>query len=163
LIAENSPLHIGMVQMPAMNTPQFDWARSRLDRKPQPVPPIYQPEPCANAVLRAVHLRQREVWVGRSSLKLIAAAMLLPGGVLDRMMARVGISGQHGEEPADSPRIGNLETPVPGPYAARGRFNTVARRQVWSADADRLRTATALALGGAGLVLGYFAARRRGP
>ncbi|MFA7430268.1 MAG: SDR family oxidoreductase [Rhodospirillaceae bacterium] len=163
LMADNSPIHIGMVQMPAMNTPQFDWARSRLYKQPQPVPPIFQPEPCANAVLRAVRLHQREVWVGRSSIKLIAAAMILPGATLDRMMARVGISGQYGDLPADSQRADNLDSPVPGPAAARGRFDAVARRQVWSADADRLRTITALAIGGAGLAMGYFAARRRGP
>lgn len=161
LIAEGSDIHVGMVQMPAMNTPQFDWARSRLDRKPQPVPPIYQPEPCANAVVRATYERRREVWVALSSLKLIAASMLLPGEVIDRMMARDGVSGQKDDEPADPHRRDNLDTPVPGPFKARGRFGGVARRKVHELDADLLRIATGLALGGAGVVLGLLAGRRK--
>ncbi|KJS35027.1 MAG: hypothetical protein VR70_16480 [Rhodospirillaceae bacterium BRH_c57] len=161
LIAENSAIHVGMVQMPAMNTPQFDWARCKLTRQPQPVPPIYQPEPCANAVVRAVYNRQREVWVGRSSLKLIGAAMLLPGGLIDRMMARQGVSGQKGEAPFDSSRPDNLEAPVPGRFGTRGRFGSVARRRVWDVDADVLRTAVGLSIGAAGLVLGLLAARRK--
>lgn len=160
LIAEASAIHVGMVQMPAMNTPQFDWARSRLEAAPQPVPPIYQPEACANAVYHAATQHRREVWVGLSSLKVILAAMLVPGAVIDRMMARQGIAGQKSDQPADPDRADNLDHPVPGRFGAHGRFDAVARRRVHAVDPDAVRGGLALGLGVAGLALGLLAARR---
>lgn len=159
LVAEGGDIHVGMVQMPAMNTPQFDWARSRLDAAPQPVPPIYQPEDCANAVFHAAINRRREVWVGLSSLKLIAAAVALPGALLDRLMARRGIAGQMSDQPAAPGRPDNLMAPVPGRFGAHGRFDTVARRRVREVDPDVLRGVVGLGVGALGLAACVLAGR----
>lgn len=144
LVAEGSAIHVGMVQMPAMNTPQFDWARSRLDAAPQPVPPVHQPEACANAVFHAAMNRRREVWVGLSSVKVILGSMLVPAAILDRMMARQGIAGQKSDQPAEAGRADNLDHPVPGRFGAHGRFDTIARRRVREIDPDAVRGAVGL-------------------
>ena len=79
-----------MVQMPALNTPQFDWARNKMSRRPQPVPPIFQPEVAADAIVFAAHSRRREVWVGWSSVQAIVANKIAPG-LLDRYLAKQGL------------------------------------------------------------------------
>src|SRR5438105_5031871 len=86
-------LPLDMVQMPALNTPQFNWARNKMSRRPQPVPPIFQPEVAAEAILYAARSRRREVWVGGSSLQAIMANKFFPG-LLDRYLAEKGYTGQ---------------------------------------------------------------------
>jgi short-subunit dehydrogenase len=73
LMHDRVDVHLVMVQMPALNTPQFDWAHNKMSRRPPPVPPILQPEIAAEAIVFAAHSRRREVWVGRSSVQAIAA------------------------------------------------------------------------------------------
>src|SRR4051794_23585770 len=114
LLHDGSNVHVTMVQMPAVNTPQFGWVLSRLPRRAQPVAPIYQPEVAADAVLYAAdHPRRREYWVGGSTALTLAANAVAPG-LLDRYLARTGFAGQQTDErqPADQPA--NLWEPVDG-------------------------------------------------
>jgi NAD(P)-dependent dehydrogenase (short-subunit alcohol dehydrogenase family) len=145
LLHDKSQVHVTMVQLPAMNTPQFDWVKSRLPRQPQPVPPIYEPEVAAEAIYFAAHAKRREVFVGGSTVKAILANRLAPG-LLDRYLAKVGYIAQLGREPRKK-TAGNLFAPVPGDHGARGRFDNRAKDfsiQLW---ADEHRPAVA----GAGL------------
>ena len=121
-------------KMPAVNTPQFSWVRSRLPRHPQPVPPIYQPEVAARAVLLAAdHPRHREYWAGATTVATITANRFVPG-LLDRYLARTGYDAQQTDEPVRPDRPSNLFEPVPGDPGAHGRFDRRARPrsfQLW--------------------------------
>jgi hypothetical protein len=108
--------------MPALNTPQFDWGRNKLAKRPQPVPPIFQPEVAAEAIVFAAYARRREVWVGGSTIKAILGNKIVPG-LLDRFLAQDGYSGQLSSEPADPAAPDNLFEPVPGDHGAHGRFD----------------------------------------
>jgi NAD(P)-dependent dehydrogenase (short-subunit alcohol dehydrogenase family) len=125
LIHERSRVHLTMVQMPALNTPQFDWARNKTGRRAQPVPPIFQPEVAAAAIVYAAFARRREIYVGGSTLKAIVANKIMPG-LLDRYLARNN-AGQLSREPADPERPGNLFAPASGRHGAHGRFDREAR------------------------------------
>jgi short-subunit dehydrogenase len=107
LIHDKSRVRVTMVQMPAMNTPQFDWSKSRLCRKAQPVPPIYQPEVGAKAVIYASRHPRREIFVGMPTVKAIIGNRLFPG-LLDQYLARTGFESQQTEEPEDPNRPFNL-------------------------------------------------------
>jgi NAD(P)-dependent dehydrogenase (short-subunit alcohol dehydrogenase family) len=122
LLHDRSDIHLTMVQMPALNTPQFDWGLNKLSRRPQPVPPIFQPEVAAEAIVFAAYARRREVWVGGPTIKAILGNKLAPG-LLDRYLADAGYSGQLSTEPADPTAPNNLYEPVPGDHGAHGRFN----------------------------------------
>lgn len=124
LLAEGSRVSVTMVQMPALNTPQFDWVRSRLPRKAQPVPPIFAPEVAARAVAYAAdHPRRREYWVGASTVGTMVGNAVAPG-LLDRYLARAGISSQQSPEPEDPNRRDYLYEPVDDieDHGAHGRF-----------------------------------------
>jgi short-subunit dehydrogenase len=125
LIHEGSRVHLTMVQMPALNTPQFDWARNKTGRRAQPVPPIFQPEVAAEAIVYAAHARRREIYVGGSTVKAIVANKIMPG-LLDRYLARNN-AGQLSDEPADAQRPDNLFAAAPGQHGAHGRFDREAR------------------------------------
>jgi len=125
LMHENSNIRLTMVQMPALKTPQFDWARNKTGRRPQPVPPIFQPELAAEAILFAAKTGRREVWVGGSSVRAILANKLVPG-LLDRYLARAGYDGQLTSEPVPRGYAGNLFSAVEGDEAAHGRFDARA-------------------------------------
>ena len=112
MLHDGVDVHLVMVQMPALNTPQFNWARNKMSRRPQPVPPIFQPEIAADAIVYAAHSRRREVWVGGSSVQVIVANKLFPG-LLDRYLAKKGYTGQLTDEPADPGQPDNLFDPVP--------------------------------------------------
>jgi NAD(P)-dependent dehydrogenase (short-subunit alcohol dehydrogenase family) len=129
LIHDGIDIHLTMVQLPALNTPQFDWVKSRLPRAPQPVPPIFQPEVAANAIVWAAHHRRREVLVGGPTVKAIYGNQIAPG-LIDRYLARAGYDAQQTGEPADPDRPNNLWQPVPRYYAAHGRFDS--RAKPWS-------------------------------
>jgi NAD(P)-dependent dehydrogenase (short-subunit alcohol dehydrogenase family) len=116
-------IHITMVQMPALNTPQFDWGRNKLPRRPQPVPPIFQPEVAARAIVFATYARRREVWVGSSTVKAILGTKLFPG-LLDRYLAKRGYSGQLSDEPAEPGAADNLFAPLTSDHGAHGRFGS---------------------------------------
>jgi NAD(P)-dependent dehydrogenase (short-subunit alcohol dehydrogenase family) len=126
LRCEGSGVRITSVHLPALNTPQFGWCRSRLPRRPQPVPPIYQPELAADAIWWAAHHRRREVWVGAPTALTIVANTLAPG-LLDRYLGRTGFESQQSGEPA-TPHPDNLREPVAGDHGAHGAFDARARR-----------------------------------
>ena len=130
LLHERSRIRLTMVQLCAFNTPQFEWGRTRLDRRPQPVPPIYQPEMAADAIVWAARHPRREVWVGSSTLRAILAQRVAPG-FLDRLAARMAWEGQMAEERLPSGRRDNLFEPVPGDHGAHGRFDNRARTRNW--------------------------------
>jgi NAD(P)-dependent dehydrogenase (short-subunit alcohol dehydrogenase family) len=154
---EQSRIRLTMVQLPAVNTPQFDWARSRMPRKLQPVPPIYQPEAIASEIVRAALEAPRELWIGRSALKAIFGGMLLPL-LGDRILASEGYSGQMTAELAPPGRRDNLFEPVPSDPGAHGRFDRSALRGVMGFDPVRLRAGIACALIAG--VVGLFAIAR---
>jgi NAD(P)-dependent dehydrogenase (short-subunit alcohol dehydrogenase family) len=126
LLHEKSNVRVTMVQMPAMNTPQFSWVLSRLPKHPQPVPPIYQPEFAARAVVYAAdHPSRREYWVGTSTAATLAANAVAPG-ILDRYLGRTGFKSQQSKKPRDPDAPENLWEPADGPggrdFGARGAF-----------------------------------------
>ncbi|HVL77276.1 MAG TPA: SDR family oxidoreductase [Noviherbaspirillum sp.] len=130
LIHDKSRVHVTMVQLGAFNTPQFEWGRTSFDRRPQPVPPIYQPEVAADAIVWAAERRRREVWVGSNAFKAIVGQRLFPG-MLDRMMASQAWDGQLDDEPLPRERADNLYTPVQRDYGAHGRFDAQSRPVSW--------------------------------
>ena len=121
LIHDQSNVRATMVQLPAMNTPQFSWVKSRLPRKPQPVPPIYQPEIGAEAILFAAHHDRREMYVGYPTVAAIIGDKIAPG-FADWYLARNGYDAQQTTEPVESDRRDNLWQPVPGDHGAHGTF-----------------------------------------
>ncbi len=130
LIHDNSNVHITMVQMPALNTPQFGWVKNRLPRKPQPVPPIYQPEVAAEAIVWAAHHRRREVYVGSSTTMAILGQKIAPEA-LDHYLGRTGYESQQYDGAADPKRPNNLWKPVPGDHGAHGEFDSRAHTHSW--------------------------------
>lgn len=150
LIHDGSHVHVTMVQLPALNTPQFGWVKSRLEYKGQPVPPIYQPEVAARAIVWAAHHRQREVCVGWSTLKTILGNKLIPG-LLDHYLAQVGYEGQQTDEPDDPYRPPNLWNPLPGDHGAYGEFGDRLRAwspQFWATTHRQWIAATGVGLAG---------------
>lgn len=134
LIHDKSRVRVTMIQMPAMNTPQFDWVKSRLRNKAQPVPPIYQPEVGADAVVYASRYPRREIFVGMPTVKAIIGNRFFPG-LLDRYLAATGFEAQQTDEPEDPNRPFNLYEPVPGDHGAHGRFDRLAHTnsaQLWT-------------------------------
>ncbi len=133
LLHDKSAVKVTMVQMPAVNTPQFSWVLSRLPRHAQPVPPIYQPEVAARAVVYAAeHPRRREYWVGASTVWTLAANAVAPG-LLDRYLARTGFSSQQTAEQRSKDRPVNLWDPADGrdgrDYGAHGVFDRKAHAE----------------------------------
>ncbi|HET7299947.1 MAG TPA: SDR family oxidoreductase [Oleiagrimonas sp.] len=134
LMHEKSRIHITMVQLSAFNTPQFDWARTRMSRPPQPVPPSYQPEVAARGIHWAALHRRRELYVGFPAVKAIVGNKLVPW-LADRILAKNAYQGQmdqHEAMPDDRPD--NLEQAVQRDYGTHGRFDSRARNysvQLW--------------------------------
>jgi short-subunit dehydrogenase len=122
LLHDHSGVRVTMVQMPALNTPQFDVVLSRLPRKARPVPPIYQPEVAAEAIVWASEHERREVWVGGSTAATLVANSVVPGA-LDRYLGTTGFDAQQTDQPADPGRPANLWKPVPGDRGAHGDFD----------------------------------------
>jgi short-subunit dehydrogenase len=143
LIHDGSAIRLTMVQLPAVDTPQFDWARSHMRRKLQPVPPIHEPEAIAEQIFRAAIEAPRELWIGSPTVQAILGTMVAPG-LLDGMMARRAWEGQMTREPA-RPREGNLFEAPPGDPRARGRFASRARRSVVGVSETTARAALAAA------------------
>jgi short-subunit dehydrogenase len=141
LLHDKSNVRVTMVQMPAVNTPQFSWVLSRLPRHAQPVPPIYQPEVAADAVVHAAdHPRRREYWVGGSTMGTLAANAIVPG-ILDRYLARTGYDSQQTSEPRDPDQPANLWEPADGldgkDFGAHGIFDkrsTTRSYQLWASQ-----------------------------
>jgi NAD(P)-dependent dehydrogenase (short-subunit alcohol dehydrogenase family) len=158
LLHQRSGVRVTMVQLPAVNTPQFDWGLSRLRRRAQPVPPIYQPEVAARAIVYAAdHPRRREYWVGGSTAATLIANAIAPG-LLDRYLARTGYAGQQTGELRDPDQPANLWDPADGQdesdHGAHGRFDDRARRfsvQLWASQHHGLVAAGAAAVAGLGV------------
>lgn len=139
---DKSQIRLTMVQLPAVNTPQFDWARSRLPKRLQPVPPIFEPAAIAREIFRAAREAPRELWIGRSALKAIIGTMVLPR-LGDRILAHEGYDGQMTAEPAIPNRADNLFQPVAGDPGARGRFSDQASNKVVGFNPTWLRMGAA--------------------
>ena len=146
LIHDESNVKLTMVNMPALNTPQFDWVRSRLRDKGQPVPPIFEPEVAARAIVHAAEHPRRELLVGRSTYLAIWGQKFIPG-LLDRYLGRTGYAAQQTDQREDPDRPDNLDGPLDAHVdrGAHGRFDTAAAS--WS-PALRLTTNRGLVLGG---------------
>ena len=159
LIHDRSDVRISMVQMPALNTPQFGWVKSRLPRQPQPVPPIFQPEVAAEAIYYAAHHDRDELWVGWPSAKAILGNKVIPR-LLDRYLAWTGYDSQQTDEPVGPDRKHNLWEPVDDAEdrGAHGSFDGQAkpRSYQWLANTNRgkiaLTGAALAALAGAAAV-----------
>jgi NADP-dependent 3-hydroxy acid dehydrogenase YdfG len=125
LLHGHSAINLMMIELPAVNTPQFDWARTHMGRQPRPVPPIVEPEVIAQAVFLAALHPGREYWIGFPTIKAILANMIAPG-LLDRYLARSTISAQQTPVAAASDRKDNLISPVRGLHRTRGSFGSEA-------------------------------------
>ncbi len=159
LHADKSKVQITMVQLPGVNTTQFNWCRSKLPKHPMPVPPIYQPEIPAEAVYWAAHHRRRELWVGYSAVQAIVGTTLAPS-VADWYLAKTGIKGQQvSDMPVSPDRPDNLYEPVSDKAATHGIFDAQAKTrspQLWAATH---RPLVAGAVAAAGAALGAAAGR----
>jgi hypothetical protein len=146
-----------MVHLPATNTPQHSWSKSRMPRKAQPVPPIYQPEVAARAIYHAAHHYRREWNVGLITDVVLAGNAVMPG-VGDWYLGKTGYQSQMTDEPEDPNRPNNLYEPLPGDWGAHGRFDAKAYEdsEQWWATKNRLLLAVAGATG-LGLLLGLTA------
>ncbi|MFB9735124.1 SDR family oxidoreductase [Streptomyces thermocoprophilus] len=178
LLHDGSRVRTTMVQLPAVNTPQFDWVLSRMPGRARPVAPVYQPEVAARAIVHAArHGRRREYWVGGSTAATLLANAVVPG-ILDRYLARTGYDSQQEPRPHSGPgepdgtgagnltAAGNLWTPADGPHGhdhgSHGRFDdesTADSPQEW-ASRNRARVAAGLLAGGVGAVFAAGLRRR---
>ncbi|MFN2475008.1 MAG: SDR family oxidoreductase [Chthoniobacterales bacterium] len=136
LLHDKSNVRVTMVQMPALNTPQFGWVKSRLPRKAQPVPPIFQPEVAAEAIVYAAENNRREVYVGMPTVEAIVGDKIAPG-LLDRYLAATCVDAQQTSEPADPNQPNNLWEPVDAEqdHGAHGTFDKRSSRfspQLWA-------------------------------
>jgi NAD(P)-dependent dehydrogenase (short-subunit alcohol dehydrogenase family) len=162
LIHDGSRVRLTEVHLPAVNTPQFGWVKSRLPRKPQPVPPIYQPEVAARAIVWAADHDRREIWVGWPTVKAIAGNKIAPG-YADRYLAKNGYESQQYDGLADPHRAHNLWEPVPGDPGAHGDFDERATGrsfQLWASTHRGLLALAGASLAGLGLL---WAASRKEP
>lgn len=160
LLHDGSGVRICMVQLPALNTPQFGWVKSRMPMKAQPVPPVFQPEVAADAIVFAATHRRSEMLVGFPTVKAVYGDRVAPR-LLDRYLASYGIDSQQTDEPADPDRPHNLWEPVAGDYAAHGTFDGVARNRSWQLWMNENRGLLALAAGAVvGVALTARSARR---
>jgi NAD(P)-dependent dehydrogenase (short-subunit alcohol dehydrogenase family) len=158
LLHDGSGVEVVSVHLPALNTPQFDWVLSRLPKRPQPVPPIYQPEVAARAIVWASHHPRREVWVGGTTVGTILANRVAPG-LLDRYLGRTGYRSQQADQPADPDRPTNLWRPVEDDRGAHGGFDQRSHPRSLQLWATTHRGWLALA-GAAGAGIAALARRR---
>ncbi|PYY21537.1 MAG: short-chain dehydrogenase [Acidobacteria bacterium] len=153
-----SRVRITAVHLPALNTPQFSWVKSRLPRKPQPVPPIFQPEVAAKAIVHAATHPRRELWVGASTVAAIQVQKFIPG-LLDEYLGKTGYDSQQYDGPADPNRPNNLWKPLPGDSGAHGEFDHRAHNRSWQSTLNLNRRW----IGWGVLVAGVAAALLAGP
>ena len=156
LLHEKSNVRITMVHLPALNTPQFSWSRSKMPRHPKPLPPIFQPELAARAIVRASHHPRREVWVGWPTVRAIVGNKLVPG-LADRYLARAGYESQQTDDPVSPNRRDNLFAAVDDvrDFGAHGIFRAEALPEspafwIWR---FRRQLLAGVALGAAGVRL----------
>jgi NAD(P)-dependent dehydrogenase (short-subunit alcohol dehydrogenase family) len=151
LLHDKSHVKICMVQMPALNTPQFGWVKTRLPRHPQPVPPIFEPEVAADAIVWASQHDRRELYVGAPTTATILANKVA-SEALDHYLGRTGFKSQQTDEPVDKDRPNNLWEPVPGDAGAHGQFDSRSHDSSFQLSATTHRglilPAAAAAVGG---------------
>jgi short-subunit dehydrogenase len=160
IIHDKLAVQLTTVDLPAVNTPQFDWAMNKMGVKAKPVAPIFEPEVPARAIFFAATHRRREVWVGFPTVKAILANRIAPG-LIDKYLAKAGYNGQLTKQilPSDAPA--NLFKAVPGDYGAHGRFDKQSKLGSWEMYTDRHRTAFWAAAAGIGLVTGIHLLAKR--
>lgn len=160
LIHDRAGINLCMVHLPAVNTPQFDWALNKLGHRAQPVPPIYQPEVPARAIVFAAFHPRREIWVGLPTVMAILANRIAPG-LADRYLAGSGYSGQMSAQLQPPGGLDNLFEPVKGDYGAHGRFGAVARNVSGEMFTSRHRDAITFAMVCMAFLAGKRLLRRR--
>jgi NAD(P)-dependent dehydrogenase (short-subunit alcohol dehydrogenase family) len=164
LMHERAKISLSIVELPAMNTPQFDWARTHMPRQPRPMGRVYEPEAAAGAVWRAAHAGGREYWLGRTTLLTIVGNMVAPG-LMDRYLARTAVKGQATRKPVSPQRRDNLFAPVHALHRTRGSFDGEAHDRALLVPGQAARigavAAGAAVFLGAGLLAGH-AMRGRG-
>jgi len=128
LTHEKSAIHLTAVHMPALNTPQFGWARNKMPHRPQPVPPIYQPEVAAQAIWFAATHRRRALSVGGSTWLALLGQWLSPA-LMDRYLGHSAVEGQQTREPDAGNRADNLDAPIANEHATHGAFGARAHRR----------------------------------
>jgi NAD(P)-dependent dehydrogenase (short-subunit alcohol dehydrogenase family) len=160
LLHEHSRVAVSMVHMPALNTPQFSWVRSRLPEHPQPVPPIFDPEVGARTVGYVATHPKRSTWVGASTVGTIVGNRLA-GALLDRYLARSGYQSQQTTRPGLHVYGDNFEAPVPGDPGAHGDFDDVSRARSVQAELAARRTPAVTAAATGGLAALTVAGARR--
>lgn len=161
LLHDKSRIKVSMVQLPGVNTPQFEWIRTNLPRKPRPLGAVYQPEVAARAIAWAADHDRREVYVGLPSLTAIVGNKVAPGAG-DWYLSRVGYKGQQRDEPVSPHRRSNLWEPLPGDHGAHGEFDAESREfspQLWATTHRGIVATGLLALGA--VAAGTIMAARR--
>ncbi|OAP41607.1 short-chain dehydrogenase [Sinorhizobium glycinis] len=158
LIHEGSKIALTAVHLPAVNTPQFDWARAHVDRQPRPVAPVYRPEVAAAAIVRAALHPKREYWLGNRTSLIILGNIVAPS-MLDRLLARTAIEAQQTDQPANPGRRDNLFAPVGGLHRIDGTFGSEAGADATAVSEPLARIAAVI--GGAliAAALGAFIGR----
>jgi NAD(P)-dependent dehydrogenase (short-subunit alcohol dehydrogenase family) len=151
---DNCAIAATIVELPAVNTPQFDWARTRMPRQPRPVPPVVQPEAVADIIFRAALDPKREYWLGASTLKAILGNMLLPG-FLDRYLAKNAYDAQETDTAVSPMRKDNLMAPVGELHRTHGRFDAEAANRVLAMPGPAARLVPVFLTGLAGVALGF--------
>ena len=140
IIHDKLAVHLTTVDLPAVNTPQFDWALNKMGFKAKPVAPIFEPEVPARAIFFAATHKRREIWVGFPTVKAILANRIAPGWI-DKYLASAGYTGQLTDEALPAHAPANLFDPVPGNYGAHGRFDSESKLESWEMFTDRHRMA----------------------
>ncbi|MGI9169550.1 MAG: SDR family oxidoreductase [Caulobacteraceae bacterium] len=158
---EKSPIKVSILELPAMNTPQFSWGRTHMGRQPKPMGAIYQPEVAAEAVFRAARRRPSEYWVGLDTIWTIVGNMVAPD-ILDRVLARTAVARQQTEVAVGASRKDNLFAPVGPLHATRGHFGYTAKARALIVDGQAMRAAVVVAGAAAFFVLGAAVAGAAG-
>ena len=159
IIHDKLHVQLTMVDLPAINTPQFDWALNKMGRRAKPVAPIYDPEVPARAIFFAATHERRDVWLGFSTIKAILANRIAPG-LLDRYLANAGYSGQLTQQATAPNAPANLFEPVKGDYGAHGRFDAESRTVSWQMFTDRHRMVLFATLAFSAVMLVHQVAKR---
>ena len=157
-----SDVHVSMVQLPGVNTPQFDWIKTTLPKKPKPASPPYQPEVIARAIHHAAHHRRKAIWVAFPTVQAILGDRIA-SPLLDRYLGWTGYKGQQDSEPVEPDRQNNLWSPVEGDRGAHGRFDSSARNSSWQLSLSLNRGKVIAAAAAAVVGLGTFLMARDKP
>lgn len=163
LLHDHSHVHITVVHLPAMNTPQFSWCKTRLPRQPQPVPPIFEPEVAARGIYWAAHHRRRELLIGGSTVEAVLGNKMTPSAI-DHYLARTGYASQQTPELIDPNRPDNLFEPAPGNWGAHGIFTDRSSKhspQLWATTHRVLIALAAAGTAGAAYWLSHNRQRKR--